>query len=312
LIIHQLSHQQDRNTIYECTRVCKRFNAIANPYLYQVLNFDKDNINTKRFVPCHYELEQPRKTELQHYIRDLRLFGPQWTEARLARLLPNMPDLQNFSLYPKTMITDKTFQDLPRYCQHLTSLELDNTRLTQVSFTSIGQYCHQLLDLKWTVTKLQSPHWLASLESHCPLKRLKLDLEPPHHLNDQGIMNIIKQFRELVSLDINIISNTPINQAVLIPSPLWPQLTHLTLNPCYDIDDTTLISFLQSHPHLQQLKLIHVQQLTDATLDALATGSLLNHLTHVTLIAKGKKHFSSEAVQRFKQQYPDLDQVDIS
>ncbi|ORZ07471.1 hypothetical protein BCR42DRAFT_495998 [Absidia repens] len=51
--------------------------------------------------------------------------------------------------------------------------------------------------------------------------------------------------------------------------PCWPRLQVLNLNCCDDIDDATFICFINTHPHLQELRL-EGANLTNASLDAMA------------------------------------------
>ncbi|ORZ07328.1 hypothetical protein BCR42DRAFT_426069 [Absidia repens] len=87
---------------------------------------------------------------------------------------------------------------------------------------------------------------------------------------------------------------------------LWPHLEILRLDHAFDIDSTTFIDFIKSHPHLELIRLRDAH-LTDASLDALTV--FLPHLRQ--LLLDNASEFSSGALLRLIQHCQKLVLVEL-
>ncbi|CAO3588486.1 unnamed protein product [Absidia cylindrospora] len=224
------------------------------------------------------------------YTRQLSLRGRYWTDTRFTRLLPHVRGLEHLIICSRATITDASFQHLARHCQQLKTLEICSATLTQPSFLALGHYGHQLERLRLHYCA-GLPSNLFDLISTCPLQVLELECPTSAAGDDDDDEHMwltggIQKCHRLTSLKIygpsaktihhllhQASSTTTTSDSNSNTSSCWPQLTKLDLMNCNMIDDATLVPFIKSHPHLQDLHL-EASCFTDASLDAMASDAL--------------------------------------
>ncbi|ORZ07077.1 hypothetical protein BCR42DRAFT_426324 [Absidia repens] len=265
-------HPDQQRDLHACTLVNRQFYALANPLLWQELEFH-DTIHLQRLLDGLAASEQ----SLGNHVRKIQLNNVACTDAQLLLLMTHVRHLETLSLenvnftndFPP--ITNTSLQHLPRYCSQLTSLKLFNIGLSDATIRAIGQHCRRLCQL--TLCGYLSDDGLATLAS-CPLQRLQLfheDIE--NMLTEKMVMDMIR-FQDLTHLDLSLFEPSSLimtisNNKITTGVP-WPHLKYLSLDLCYDIDDATLICFIKTHPHLQEIRLKEARALTDASLAAMA------------------------------------------
>jgi hypothetical protein len=204
-----------------------------------------------------------RLSALGQYTQQLTLND--WTDTQTVRYIRHFPQM-----------SDIGFEQIILNCPQLTYLKFVCIRLSQRSFTTIGQHCHHLKHLDWTPSYSTDIDWLASLVSDhavCRLSDLEIICQDPP---SNRTLSILQKFNHLTRFNIvnsgfsGLAARTLLLPPPTAPATLWcPHLTTLGLYPCFGLSDTTLIGFITTHPHLEQLELDQAGKVTDASLDAI-------------------------------------------
>ncbi|ORZ07361.1 hypothetical protein BCR42DRAFT_472236 [Absidia repens] len=294
------SQERDqRKDLYTCTLVNKLFYAIVNPLLWHEPVLDADPTHVQRLLDCLAATERP----LGHDVRKLYLRNTTCTDHQLLCLMTHVRHLETLSIdndkplyddddpIAAAPITNTSLQQLPRYCSQLTSLDLYNMDLSTVTLRAIGQHCLRLTEFTLFFNVKPWDGVLSAL-THCPLEKLRITCDDAqwgtlteHMVTDiakfQGLtylcLSVFQHSRLIMTLFTNKRMKKTNKDTTTVP---WPRLKTLSLDLCYDMDETSFIDFIKTHPHLQSITL-EGAALTDVSLKAMAM--YLHHLSDLTL-----------------------------
>jgi hypothetical protein len=285
---------------------------MANPLLWQHVDFSKAGYG-RLFDHLSHTSRQRLRT-LAQYIQCITLNDTYGQYADLLQLLPYTPHLKQLEICDLSapcgdIIDEPDLDDDNRRHRSFSSSpsSLDVEAFKDL-FDAIGHSCPQLSHLEWQISKRFSIKYLAMLQHKCPLTTLKIDYTSPDgiwgcHFVDAELVQIVKSFDMLTCLEINPYRTSRCDRTRLLvdsttSTVYWPHLTRLSIRLCDQTDEHTMIGFLQSHPHLEELRLDHIMNMTDTLVNAMATW--LPKLTDLSLY--GERHISNAAIRHLIQQ----------
>ncbi|ORZ07198.1 hypothetical protein BCR42DRAFT_426512 [Absidia repens] len=305
MILKHITNQPD---LYSLTLVNKHFHSLVNPLLWK----DPKILHRKAlrlFLSCLADAHHPTPGRL---VEHLEIRGDYWTDTKLSLLLPHIRHLKEVLVEPNTRITHTSFNHVPRHCPQLTKIFLgDEKAITDQTIARIPQHCHQLKTLRLVACPRLSDDTFLALGDQCALTSFLFDFSDASFWTEPMI-HAVRRW-SLVQLVLNTI---PAFFAKLLLMPLnnnsqqlpqstsfaWPKLQRLQLGDCTEIDDTTLVPFLQTHPRLMILDLRGGSLLTDESIDTMAAS--LRFLT--TLLLDHNHFITSAAIRRLVCRCPRL------
>ncbi|CAO3596645.1 unnamed protein product [Absidia cylindrospora] len=297
-------HKRDR---YACTLINKQFHSATNPLLWKRLAIYDEvtllNITASMAESPHHSLGQ--------HIRFLE-FGSFLTDVQFLDIMQHVSHLESIQITNAPHITDISFEHLPRQYPHLTYLCLHESPITRRSIVALGKHCSQLGEINLERCTNLGCDLFSALATWPLLENLTISL-----CNLNGMNNTL--VAEETTLDMIachglkhlFIQELPFDFSRCITTThdrdgnlAWPHLTHLFLNTRSTLNDSQVIAFIQSHPHLEELELTG-GTLTDATLDAIA----MNLPGILCVGVSGNRRITSGAVRRLVQNCPELASV---
>ncbi|ORZ07158.1 hypothetical protein BCR42DRAFT_456142 [Absidia repens] len=268
-----------------CTLVNKQFHTLTNPLIWRCLILDppiSDKVTTT--------ILHSTSPALGRHVRCLLYFVPFDSQAFLS-LLECLPLLEilNVPGFTRRNIEDDVMQHIPRFCPQLKVLFLNKVDIGQRTLTSLAHHCHQLNLISFSKGCSLPANTFAMLGTSCPfLHDIYVELDAMDGINDDDDNN--EDTANAAALDLTRCHRLRRLSLTKVPTyfarhlltlaaapapasttgPVWPQLVTLALHA--DVDDSHVIPFIQTHPILKTLELKQATTLTDATLDAIATG----------------------------------------
>ncbi|CAO3601042.1 unnamed protein product [Absidia cylindrospora] len=282
----------EQHDLYALSLVNKQFHAIANPLLWRTPKLIHETAVVK-FLNSISKLPSPTRL----FIRKMELLSVMfWNKVRFSLLLPHLCHLEELTIISDESIKDTSVTQFPHHCPNLTSLELDCLGISDTLFTALGENCHQLRQLTLTFSLYQSSYSLDLLVP-CPLQKLTLTFHPRCYYlrRRRDMIRGLTKFTLLTHLVMNDLyagHGRLLFQRNGSIDPPWPRLSLLHVDSCENLSDSDLIPFVNSHPHLMDLRLGHVNIITDRSL--LAIGSALSCLT--TLYLHYNRHISEDGL----------------
>ncbi|CAO3601066.1 unnamed protein product [Absidia cylindrospora] len=245
LIVRHLSSQHDLHAFALVNKLCY---SEANPLLWKEPKIQ--NETTLRLVIT--SLTDRRTSPIWKYFS--------WT-AIVAR-----------------RITNQSFQHVARHCPKLLTLRLSYFQATGQSLAPLAHHCPQLHHISFNFSPSFSPDVWIALASFPRLEILSITLDPVWQRNMDSLLDLTL-LRHLTRLDISYASPGTKDSLLTAASTnvTWPHFTHLHII-CSTGKNATFIQFMQSHSHIQDLKL-GGSDINDIVLDAMAPA--LPHLTRV-------------------------------
>ncbi|ORZ07142.1 hypothetical protein BCR42DRAFT_456131 [Absidia repens] len=310
LIVEQLISPQD---FYACTLLNKQFYTVTNPFLWHTVVIRNKTVLLK--VISGVVETSSSSAQLGYYIREIEFgsYVSDVSDATLLLLVIHLPCLEHLKIARGNRITDASLQYVPQYCPHLQSLCLEDSSMMRRTLEAWGLHCHDLTRLELENCSGVSFYVFHAVAS-CPLEILKITFSVLHLDSRTGTGNeyfnaafVLGGFHRLRHLSIFDAGHHFIQHLIHIHANnkndgiVWPDLVDLYLNNCNAIDDRSMITFVQSHPHLQCLGLSE-NTFSDAVLDAMAT-----FLPEMRLLdLRASEHITHRGIRRLVQQCPSL------
>ncbi|ORZ11419.1 hypothetical protein BCR42DRAFT_421101, partial [Absidia repens] len=321
LILQNILCQRD---LYYCALVNNAFYTETRRLLWR-----SPNLSLYHAATHFFDSLATASLSVGHHIRTIMLEDDDFecSDEHLLLLMKKASLLEHLHIGDGYLIKDTSFQYLPFYCRHLTTLFLFNSAITQRSFDSLGRHCHQLRRLALIACKGVPGNLFLALKD-CPLEEIKLD-----NFDDDAIWNALEtgivdltRFHRLTCL---VIKESPIRfirqllltattttttaaaaaAATLVDNPLvaWPQLSHLVLDGCAALGDNDgLVGFFNTHPQLTSISLSSAT-ITDHVLDGIAAS--LPKVSYVNV--SYNYYLSHHGVRRLVEHCPALTKIDL-
>ncbi|CAO3601041.1 unnamed protein product [Absidia cylindrospora] len=290
-----ISYCFEQHDLFALSLVNKQFHAIANPVLWYAPKIQHD---TERIKFLNSVVKFPSPTG--GFIRKMEFSSIHWTSICLSLLIPHLHHLEELIITINIYIDDANLSHFPRHCPNLTSLQLNCLGISNSSvFAELGQHCHQLRHLTLTLTRYISFSPSFASFTTCPLKTLTLNFLRRYN-NPRACLGMMRGLMKLTQLTHLVIINLHACHGRLLFQrhgdihPPWPDLALLYIGSCENLSDNDLIPFINSHPHLTELRLWNAKAITDRSL--LAIGSALSGLT--ALYLHQNRHISEEGILR--------------
>ncbi|CAO3601107.1 unnamed protein product [Absidia cylindrospora] len=293
-LISAIVKNADQHDLHALTLVNWQFYTVTNPLLWRSVQIR----NEGQFTKLLQGRVQSRHDLLQ-YVRTL-FIGYPLTDITLLLLIPLLsPLLEELTLADATHISDESFIALPRQCPHLRTLALTLAAITNKSLVSLAEHCRQLRRID--LDGCNSLHAnLFVILSACPLEDMYVNLDHVDGMaNNRSrrciALALIIGFPLLTSLYLEEVD--PYFPCYLLDTivrydddsdgrfplpPVWPNLTDFYLYGTRGVEDSHMIHFTKTHPHINNLALPD-NDFSDDTL--LAVVECLPGLTQLDLSA---------------------------
>ncbi|ORZ07460.1 hypothetical protein BCR42DRAFT_426301 [Absidia repens] len=279
LVTWVVSHCLEQRDLWALSLVNKQFYTIANPLLWCAPKI-QHSAALDKFLYAVATFQPP----MGFIIRKMDFSCPQWNDVHFSLLIPHLRHLEELNINSDTSIVNTSFRHLPRHCPNLTSVELYCRGIPSAALTELGQHCHHLCQLTLRSVPYLSSDSLKFL-LNCPLQKLTFIFRGCY--NQEECEDMMRGLRRFTLLTHLVMSNIYARQGRLVIQqncvihPPWPQLSLLHIDSGQNIADSDLIPFVNSHPHLMELRLKDASMITDTSLFAIA--SALPYLTTLYL-----------------------------
>lgn len=282
LIVNYVNHDD----LYACALVNKKFHTATLPVLWQQPTVEDQDSLIKVISGM-----MASQHSLAKHIRRLD-FGNFVNDTIFMLFMPHVHLLEELILQDAPLITDRSFQHVPRQCPHLNDLYLVGSPITTQSMRSLGQHCHQLTHLSLQDCPHLSCDIFAALVD-CPLTSLTIDMDTIDDIKQDTstVMTTAVDLADLAQLTFMCLWNAPTPFLEYVATingrhgnVTWPHLTTCIFAGDNTLDDQHTITFLQRHPNLIDVSLgstVH----TDASLYAIA--AFLPRIQSVVMNANG-------------------------
>ncbi|CAO3593089.1 unnamed protein product [Absidia cylindrospora] len=246
------------------------------------------------FLSC---LADARHPTTGRHVANLEISGDYWTDTKLSLLLPHIRHLKGITIQNNTRITHTSFNHVPRHCPQLAIIFLYSEKpITEQTILRIPDHCRQLQTLKLTKCPRLTDDTFVALGQQCPLVTFLFDFADPSFWT-VTMLEALRQWQ----LNQLVLTSLPAIYAKHLLMPLdsgqtlypWPKLQRLYLDDCAEIDDETLVPFLQAHRRLTGLRLTGGGLFTDEAIDTMATAC-----PHLTMLHIFDNHFITSAAIR--------------
>ncbi|ORZ07463.1 hypothetical protein BCR42DRAFT_426304 [Absidia repens] len=279
LVTWVVSHCPEQQDLCALSLVSKQFYTIANPLLWCAPKIQHSAVMDK-FLYSVATFQSP----MRFIIRKMNFSCPQWNDVHFSLLIPHLRHLEELNINGGVINVKESFRHLPRHCPNLTSVELDVGTISSAAYTELGLHCHHLCQLTLRFIPYLSSDSLKFL-LNCPLQKLTLIFIYCHEQQKcEDMMRGLWQFTlltHLVMKNMNGLHGRLVVQKNSEIHPPWPRLSLFHIDSGDMITDSDLTSFVNSHPHLMELRLGRANLITDSSLFAIA--SALPYLTTLYL-----------------------------
>ncbi|ORZ07464.1 hypothetical protein BCR42DRAFT_426305 [Absidia repens] len=279
LVTLVVSHCPEQQDLCALSLVSKQFYAIANPLLWCAPKI-QDSVALDKFLYSVATFQSP----MGFIIRKMDFSSPYWDDVRFYLLIPHLRHLEELNINDGIFNVNSSFRHLPRHCPNLTSVELDCSGISSATYTELGQHCHHLCQLTLTFVPYLSSNSLKFL-LNCPLQKLTFIFEYSYdHEECEDMMRGLRRFTLLTHLvmdNMNGLHGRLVIEQNSETHPPWPRLSLFHIDSGDNISDSDLIPFVDSHPHLTELRFRDASMITDNSLFAIA--SALPYLTSLYL-----------------------------
>lgn len=252
--------------LFECTVVDQRFHSAAIPLLWRAPELIW-NTQFQRFMCCLANSRKP----LGHWVRRFSVnVTLSLTDEECLHVIKCTPQLEALIVEDSEFLTDKSISRLSDYCSELQELHLERADITYRSAHHLGR-CKQLRKLTLRECPRLLPMTLLPLAA-CPLE--SLDLSGCKWLNVEDTAYDLRAFRRLRHLDLVCSDRYDPNRFLRTLSTdddgsvALPDLVSFALTGRNEVDDASVIQFVELHPKLEDLTLMACA-ITDKSLKAI-------------------------------------------
>lgn len=227
-----------------------------------------------------------------HRLERLTLAGcTRITDATLARVLRETPQLVALDVSGVTSVTDATLEVLAHHCPRLQGVNLSGCeRITSAGVQELARHARGLRRIKLAQCALVDSDAVLALWTHCPML-LELDVVQCPLLEDRGVAalwsrpSVLREAKLAHCMRLTDGAFPLGDPPASLTRLAWDTMRVLDLTACALVTDDTVRVVAEAMPRLRHLSLAKCTRLSDQSAYAIASlGRSLQHL-HLAHIA---------------------------